>query len=518
MSKTGIFIPTDRQAEINEEIRIDLYTPDGGQISMNGNVVHVFYDQHQKQRGLGIRLGKFAPDQEKLFQKLVDEAAQRQRVRPAAQDTISQSDDDGIPIYIEESSPTKVHVKVPTTTKASSASAPKLRPVTPAKRAPIVGIDFGTSCSSVAVVIRNEVNVLQWDDGRRDIPSVVGFLKGGNVVVGAQAKEMLISDPANAISSPKRILGRLASERELETYWAHLSMPHTIGRDGQVTLRAQGRSYSVSQICAPILSALKQLAQKHLQQEIRQVVLAAPVSYDKLRYQALRETAALAGLEVVDILDEPTAAALAHRYESRERGQVAVFDFGGGTFDVSIVDTAQADMKVLATAGDSWLGGDDFDEALAKAAANSFWRENKIEIQKQIVQWQRLLLACEQAKRALSQREETVISVPQIALCAQGPIDLNFSISRKQFSSISSEVIERSLACCQEALDLCQLTTQDLCAVYLSGGTCYVPAVREAVTKFFGRPPLVNVPPERSVVIGAAMYAAQNEMGRISTF
>jgi molecular chaperone DnaK len=211
----------------------------------------------------------------------------------------------------------------------------------------------------------------------------------------------------------------------------------------------------------------------------------------------------------VEIIDEPTAAALAYSFDRSYQGLIAVYDFGGGTFDFSVADVGAADIQIVSTAGDNWLGGDDFDEVLSRAAANAFWREHGIELEKQVVQWQRLMLAAEAAKRDLSAREETVLELPEAALTATGPLHLRFPLSRTKFSELSRPIIERSLDTCREALELCEQKATDLSAVYLSGGTCYIPAVREAVTSFFGKAPKVSIPPERAVVIGAAMYAAQ---------
>ena len=217
------------------------------------------------------------------------------------------------------------------------------------------------------------------------------------------------------------------------------------------------------------------------------------------------------------ILDEPSAAALANRFDPDFGGVVGVYEFGGGTFDFSVVDVGSGDFRVLATAGDSWLGGDDFDQVLAEAAANQFWREHKVDLRNQAVEWQRLLFACEQAKRELTERADAEISVTEALRTAGGMVDLRLAIDRATFKRASAALIQRSLTTCGEAMAGLGMKPTDLRTVYLSGGTTYVPPVREAVAQFFKVPIRTGVPPEHAVCLGAAIHAAQLQLGRAPT-
>jgi molecular chaperone DnaK len=215
------------------------------------------------------------------------------------------------------------------------------------------------------------------------------------------------------------------------------------------------------------------------------------------------------GLEIVAVIDEPSAAALANRFDKHFGGVVGVYDFGGGTFDFSVVDVSSGDFQVMATAGDTWLGGDDFDRVLAEAAANQFWRQHKVDLRKQAMEWQRLMFACEKAKRCLSAANDAVIRVPEVLRTAEGMVDLELGITRDILARACAAILQRSLDTCDEALGLLDMRPQDLTTVYLSGGTSYMPVVRDAVASHFRVPVRTGVPPEHAVCLGAAIHAAQ---------
>jgi actin-like ATPase involved in cell morphogenesis len=371
----------------------------------------------------------------------------------------------------------------------------------------VVAMDFGTTRSSVAVAQEDgEVEVLKMPGGRRDVHSIVAFAKDGTASIGDEARARLLADPACAVSSPKRILGRLFTDRDIEPHLAALAVKSSKGEDGLVRLHVGGRARTVPEVCAPLLEALRRAAEAHLGHEVKRAVLTVPVGTDDLRTRALSEAARLGGIEEAIFVEEPAAAALAYGFDRDYRGRVAVYDFGGGTFDFSLVEVTEARLDILTTAGDSWLGGDDFDEALAGAAANAFWRQHGVELRNQVVEWQRLLFAAEAAKRELSGAEQSTIRLAGAANTARGPLDLAFPLTQAQLAELCAPLIERSLDTCREALSLSDVLPDELSAVYLSGGTCYIPAVRAAVAAFLGRPPRISVPPERAVVIGAALY------------
>ena len=686
-SELSLYIPTEKQTRVREDIAIMLFTPTGKAVPLGGTVVHIFYDSTGKQIGVGVKLGKMGGDER--FQELMSEAARHVNVpvagpadlddeipifvedetpiassriggppkreprprhetrpaapAPAASPPVQESGDgvdllegldaafddldptpvlsvpdeertgiygqelppspeeqDGIAtavtqkptveapiVYIPEtvepeaiaakaaisdpplapgvlkpaasesntlvglgpddrggtsrgapavdlaqpapssnipqqaapppgltSVPTEAQVRAPsphTFIEQRQQQRPQAAPQTFTRSTfvPIVGMDFGTTRSSVAVVVDDDIKVLQAQNGMYDIPSVVGFTAGGEAVVGTEARELLIIDPAHAISSPKRLLGRHFSDRELESFLAGLAINYSEAPNGHVLLHPRGKTYSIPQVCAPILFSLRLMAQEYLQQDVRQVVLSSPVSFDEERLQALEDAAALAGLEIVETVDEPTAAALAHHFDVDFKDIVAVYDFGGGTFDFSLVDVSSEDLTVVATAGDTWLGGDDFDLALANAAANAFWRRHQIEIRHQVVRWQRLLIAAEKAKRELSVRDDTILALPDAALTSKGPLALRCPVDEGQFRQLSEDLIERSLDTCREAMELAGISPEEVNAVYMSGGTSCIPAVREAVAAYFNSTPKSTISPERAVVMGTALVGAQ---------
>jgi molecular chaperone DnaK len=242
-----------------------------------------------------------------------------------------------------------------------------------------------------------------------------------------------------------------------------------------------------------------------------------PISFDDKRLEALRRAGKMVDLDIVAVIDEPSAAALANRFDPEFGGVVGIYEFGGGTFDFSVVDVSTGDFKVLATSGDTWLGGDDFDLVLAEAAANQFWRQHKVDLRKQAVEWQRLVFACERAKRNLTEKEDALIYVPEALRTAGGMVDLKLSIDRDTLMRASQGIIRRSLDTCNEALELLDLAPNDLQVVYLSGGCTYVPSVRKAVAQHFKVPVRTGVPPEHAVCLGAAIHAAQLQLRQAAT-
>jgi molecular chaperone DnaK len=366
-----------------------------------------------------------------------------------------------------------------------------------------MAIDFGTSYSSVAVLVDDEPVLLPRPAGC--IPSTVGVREDGFTVVGEEARAMRVTDPSSMLASPKRLLGRSYADAELAPYLASLGMLAVEGQGGEIMLRAHRHAYSVEQLCATVIYRLRLYAREHLGVDVTDAVFTIPVSFDPGRTRALTRAAAIAGVTAIKVLEEPAAAALAYRGDPSFNGLVAVYDFGGGTFDFSVVDVRQG-LTVVATAGDTWLGGDDFDEALAGAVANAFWRRKGIELRNQAVEWQRLLFAAEQAKRELSVDHQATIVLEDVARTAEGALSVTATITRPQLAELARELVDRSLETCQQALELCGIRPAELNAVYMSGGSSFVPAVLDGVARFFGKSPLISVPPDRAVVLGAAGY------------
>lgn len=371
----------------------------------------------------------------------------------------------------------------------------------------IVGIDFGTSNTVVSVVKDGKVSVLAAADGARSMPSVVSFPAKGQVVVGAEARRRVATDPSRTVSSPKRLLGRKLADREVQTFVGQAAYRTAAADDGAVLVEIEGERYAIPQLCGFILDAAKRVAERTLG-PIKQVVLAVPVSFDEVRCRAVEVAAKLAGLEVVGLIAEPNAAALANRYVPGFGGLVGIYDFGGGTFDFSVVDVSRSRFQVVASAGDPWLGGDDIDGVLSDAAANQFWRQHKVDLRKHAAELQRLRFACEEAKRALSTEESTRLEVKDVLRTADGMVSLKLSLDRGTLSRASAAIVRRSLEVADRALAQAGIKGNELTAVYLCGGSSQMPAVRAAVEKHFGVPLKAGVAPDQAVCVGAAVHGS----------
>jgi molecular chaperone DnaK len=341
---------------------------------------------------------------------------------------------------------------------------------------------------------------------------VIAFPQRGEIVVGSAAKPRVASDPKHTIHSPKRLLGRKYDDRVIEAFLTQSAWTSERAPDDSVLIEMWGEKYAIPQLCGYILGEARDAAERALKSVVDRAVITVPVSFDEARVRLLRRAAQLARLEVVATIDEPSAAALANRFQPGFGGVVGVYDFGGGTFDFTVVDVSGGDFKVLATAGDSWLGGDDFDLALADAVANQIQKMHGIDLRKAVVDWQRVLYACERAKRQLTASPTAEIHVPELLRTATGTVDLSFRIDRNTLERVCAGVIDRSLATCSDALGLLDMKPQELSAIYLSGGTTYIPAVRSALARHFAVPIKTGVPPEHAVCVGAGIHAAQLEI------
>lgn len=528
LSEGGLFVPTEEDAEVGEAVQLDLTLPNGTTVALTGQVANVTDARSARKQGkpagIGIMFDPLAGTSKEILQKLLATARAHQP-RPA--DTLESGQPEP-PSPRHESkaeiqagplghSAVQQVIQSEENRELSEASPlpdpPPPPPTKPLARSPsagpIIGIDLGTTNSSVAAVVGQKVSLLGFSDGAKFMPSVVSFERDGTPVVGQEARRRIATAPMRTISSPKRVLGRGYSEREVQTFVGQTAYRCSEGPDGSITVEIAGKQYAIPQIISYILRELRDLAEARLGERVEQAVVSVPISFEEHRIEALRRAGKLAGLEVVAVIDEPSAAALANRFDPNFGGVVGVYDFGGGTFDFSVVDVSRGDFQVLATAGDTWLGGDDFDRVLAEAAANQFWRQHKVDLRNQAMEWQRLLFACEKAKRHLSATDRSVISVPDVLRTAEGMIGLNLTINRSILDRACAAIIQRSLDTCDEALALLGMRPSELSTVYLSGGTTYVPAVREALARHFGVEVRTGVPPEHAVCLGAAIHAAQ---------
>jgi len=375
----------------------------------------------------------------------------------------------------------------------------------PAKQEPLaVGIDFGTTYTRVAVYTPDGVFLVADDAGRTLMPSVVSYPDEGGCVVGWPARELLAHQPQRTVASSKRLLGRSADDMEIQGLLASSAFRTERGPQGQLLLQMGQEMLAVPQVCAAIIREAVLLAEKRLGVHVQKAVFTIPVTFGEPQKAALRRAAMLAGVEVLGLIEEPVAGALAYGY-GKANDVVAVYDFGGGTFDFTLLDISQKSFRVLVTRGDAWLGGDDLDLALAQWAADQFWRQTRVELRQRVVEWQRLLLACEAAKVRLSSEEATTIEVPDIVR----RMDLRIPVDRARARELWREFVDRSLEVCREALDEAQMEPSLVSAVILTGGTTHIPLVREAVEQLFDRPLEPAVSPDIAVVQGGAIQAAR---------
>ena len=378
---------------------------------------------------------------------------------------------------------------------------------------PIVGIDLGTSNSVVAYAdASGNVKVLADDSGTKIHPSVVSFHPNGGVVVGAAAKQRKVIDPQNTIYSIKRLIGRSYRSSEVQT--AKTRSPFLIkeGPSSAPIIATRGGEFAVPEISAIVLDHVRNIASARLDCPVNRAVVTVPASFNDAQRSATATAGAIAGLTVVRVLNEPTAAALAYGHTRHLREIIAVYDFGGGTFDITLLKLEDQVYEVLGTSGDSFLGGDDLDERLVDKMVAKFLVENRLDLRTNEVSMMRLRAVAEQTKIELSRRSRAVVRVDEIAYGPRGaPLNLQIEISRDEFVADVSDLIERTFPVCTEALALANLSIDQIADVILVGGTTKIPYVRDKVGRFFGKLPRADVNPEDAVAAGAALQASSLE-------
>jgi molecular chaperone DnaK len=372
--------------------------------------------------------------------------------------------------------------------------------------AKVIGIDLGTTNSVVAVVEGGDPTVIANQEGSRLTPSVVAYTKEGETLVGQVAKRQAITNPENTVSSIKRFMGRRYDEVLQEIKLVPYKVIKAQNGDARVEIR--GKVYSPPEISALVLRKLKEAAEAYLGEKVRQAVITVPAYFNDSQRQATKDAGAIAGLEVLRIVNEPTAAALAYGLDKKKDETVAVYDLGGGTFDISILEIGEGVVEVKATNGDTHLGGDDFDQRVIDWIAEEFKKENGIDLRKDRMALQRLKEAAEKAKCELSTTVQTEINLPFITADATGPKHLVLTLTRAKLESLVADLIERSLTPCRECMRQAGVTPGDIDEVILVGGQTRMPKVQEEVKKLFGKEPNKTVNPDEVVAVGAAVQAA----------
>lgn len=371
----------------------------------------------------------------------------------------------------------------------------------------IIGIDLGTTNSCVAVMEGNEPVVIANDEGRRTTPSVVAFMKNGERKVGDPAKRQAITNPINTIMSVKRFMGRRYDEVGEEI--KHWSYKVVKGDNNTVRIDIDGRLYTPQEISAMTLQKMKKTAEDYLGQEVTEAVITVPAYFNDAQRQATKEAGEIAGLTVRRIVNEPTAAALAYGLDKKHKDEkIAVFDLGGGTFDISILELGDGVFEVKSTNGDTHLGGDDFDKVIIDWLADEFKKDENIDLRKDPMALQRLKEASEKAKVELSSSSETEINLPYITAADGVPKHLVKKLTRAKFEQLADNLLERCLKPCEQALKDAGLNTNQIDEVILVGGSTRIPKVQEIVEKFFGKKPNKGVNPDEVVALGAAIQGA----------
>ncbi|MDF2900360.1 MAG: molecular chaperone DnaK [Phenylobacterium sp.] len=371
----------------------------------------------------------------------------------------------------------------------------------------IIGIDLGTTNSCVAIMDGKQPKVIENAEGVRTTPSVVAILDDGERLVGQPAKRQAVTNPSNTLFAIKRLIGRNFSDPVVEKD-RHM-VPYDIvkGPNGDAWVKAHGKDYSPQQISAFILGKMKEAAEQHLGEKVEKAVITVPAYFNDAQRQATKDAGKIAGLEVLRIINEPTAAALAYGLEKNDGKKIAVYDLGGGTFDVSILEIGDGVFEVKSTNGDTFLGGEDFDMRIVEYLADEFKKETGVDLRNDKLALQRLKEEGEKAKKELSSVPQYEVNLPFISMNASGPLHLNIKLSRAKLEALVEDLITRTVGPCEQALKDAGLKKSDIDEVILVGGMTRMPKVVETVKEFFGREPHKGVNPDEVVALGAAVQA-----------
>ncbi len=371
----------------------------------------------------------------------------------------------------------------------------------------IIGIDLGTTNSCVAIMDGKTPKVIENAEGVRTTPSVVAFMEDGERLVGQPAKRQAVTNPSNTLFAIKRLIGRQYGDPLVEKDKGMVPYDIVKGPTGDAWVKAQDKDYSPQQVSAFILQKMKEAAEQHLGEKVEKAVITVPAYFNDAQRQATKDAGKIAGLEVLRIINEPTAAALAYGLEKNDGKKIAVYDLGGGTFDVSVLEIGDGVFEVKATNGDTFLGGEDFDLRIVDYLADEFKKETGVDLRKDKLALQRLKEEGEKAKKELSSVTQYEVNLPFISMNASGPLHLNIKISRSKLEALVEDLVNRTIGPCDQALKDAGLKKSDIDEVILVGGMTRMPKVVEVVKEFFGREPHKGVNPDEVVALGAAVQA-----------
>ncbi|SEH55721.1 molecular chaperone DnaK [Rhizobium tibeticum] len=373
--------------------------------------------------------------------------------------------------------------------------------------AKVIGIDLGTTNSCVAVMDGKDAKVIENAEGARTTPSMVAFSDDGERLVGQPAKRQAVTNPTNTLFAVKRLIGRRYEDPTVEKDKSLVPFHIVKGDNGDAWVEAQGKSYSPAQISAMILQKMKETAESYLGEKVEKAVITVPAYFNDAQRQATKDAGKIAGLEVLRIINEPTAAALAYGLDKKDGKTIAVYDLGGGTFDISILEIGDGVFEVKSTNGDTFLGGEDFDMRLVEYLVAEFKKDNGIDLKGDKLALQRLKEAAEKAKIELSSAQQTEINLPFITADATGPKHLTLKLTRAKLESLVDDLVQRTIAPCKAALKDAGVTPAEIDEVVLVGGMSRMPKVQEVVKQLFGKEPHKGVNPDEVVALGAAIQA-----------
>jgi len=375
----------------------------------------------------------------------------------------------------------------------------------------IIGIDLGTTNSCVAIMEGNVPKVIENSEGARTTPSIIAYQEDGEVLVGASAKRQAVTNPRNTLYAVKRLIGRKFVEKEVQKDIALMPYKIVAADNGDAWVEVRGKAMAAQQVSADVLRKMKKTAEDYLGEAVTEAVITVPAYFNDAQRQATKDAGRIAGLDVKRIINEPTAAALAFGLDKNEKGdrKIAVYDLGGGTFDVSIIEIADVDgekqFEVLSTNGDTFLGGEDFDQRIIDYIIAEFKKDQGVDLGKDVLALQRLKEAAEKAKIELSNSAQTDINLPYVTADASGPKHLNIKLTRAKLEALVDDLIERTIAPCRTAIKDAGVSVADIHDVILVGGMTRMPKVQEKVKEFFGREPRKDVNPDEAVAVGAAI-------------
>ncbi len=372
----------------------------------------------------------------------------------------------------------------------------------------VIGIDLGTTNSCVAVMEGSNAKVIENSEGARTTPSVVAFSENNETLVGQSAKRQAVTNPENTLFAIKRLIGRSFDDEKINKDKELVPYKIVKSDKGDAWVNASGKDYAPSQISAYILQKMKETAESHLGQKVSQAVITVPAYFNDAQRQATKDAGKIAGLEVLRIINEPTAASLSYGLDKKETGTIVVYDLGGGTFDVSVLEIGDGVFEVKSTNGDTFLGGEDFDARIVDFLADEFKKENTVDLKTDKLALQRLREASEKAKIELSSTAETEINLPFITADASGPKHLTIKLTRAKYESLVEDLVKRTIEPCKKALKDAGVSSKDINEIVLVGGMTRMPKIIETVKDFFGKEPNKGVNPDECVALGAAIQGA----------